>query len=132
MQKSFLGLLATVLFLGLSVSSCKKDPTFADKLVGTWKSNKVTYDGTDATAIYQYTIILNGNKSFDLTQTTPLAPGSTVRKGTWETNDAREEVVLRYDDSNVSDRYDITGLTGNQMTAETLLNSKRLDINFIR
>jgi hypothetical protein len=132
MQKSLFGLVITVLFLGLSLSSCKKDPTFTDKMVGTWKSNKVTYDGTDASAIYHYTIILNSNKSFDLTQTTPLAPGSVVRKGTWEADNSREDIILHYDDSSDSDRYEITGLTGSQLNAEIIVNSKRLDIVFVK
>lgn len=127
MQKSIFGFLA-ILFLGLTLVSCKKEQTFDDKLVGTWSSTKVIYDNSDATSLFQYTIVFQPSKEFELTQKTPLSSQSIIRSGTWETNEARQEVILRYDDSTESTRYDINALDGSHMTAETLLDGKKLEI----
>ena len=129
MQKSIFGFLA-ILFLGLTLVSCKKEQTFDDKLFGTWVSTKVTYDNGDATGLFQYTIELQSSHEFKLTQKTPLSSQSIIRAGTWETNEARQEVILRYDDSAETSRYDINSLDGDHMTAETLLDGKQLEIEF--
>ena len=118
-----------LLFLGLSLASCKKEQTFDDKLSGTWKSSKVTYDNKDQTSVTDYTLVLQPSKEFDFTKTALLG-GSTIRTGIWETNEARQEIILRYDDSTESERYDISGLDAKFMIAETILDGKRLEIEF--
>ncbi len=127
MKNAAFGLLA-ILFVALSFTSCKKEDSFEEKIVGQWHSSKVTYDNNDATGLFNFKLKLENSREFDLTLTT--ITGTQASTGNWEPNRTTEEVTLINDGDGVSTKYDITQLTDARMTAETIYQGKRLVIVF--
>jgi len=128
MKNSILSFTALLCFGLLLFSSCKKDPTYDQQLSGHWISSKVTYGDEDGTNLYKFELILEASKEFDLTQTTLIS--KTVQTGIWAANEGTKEVTLTFDDGTAKAKYDITSLSGTQMTAQTVLGGKRFIIVF--
>jgi hypothetical protein len=120
---------SALLILGLIFfSSCKKDATFEQQLAGTWTSTKVTYGTEDGTLLYNYDLVLQSSKEFDLTEKTLL--GTSIHTGVWASDAGTQEVTLTDDDGASQTKYDITNLTETEMTAETVINKIRFKIVF--
>jgi len=127
MKNAAFGLLA-ILLVALSFTSCKKEDSFAEKLVGQWHSSKVTYDNNDATGLFNFKLHLENSREFDLTLTT--ITGTQASTGNWEPNATTEEVTLINDSDGITAKYDITQVNESRMTAETVYQGKRLVIIF--
>lgn len=112
----------------ISLSSCKKDPSFDEQLTGNWASAKVTYGAEDGTALYSFDLVLESSKEFDLTEKTLL--GTSIHTGVWASDSGTQEITLTDDEGGTQTKYDITNLTETQMTAETVINKVRFTIVF--
>lgn len=127
MKNAAFGLLA-ILLVALSFTACKKEDSFEEKLVGQWRSSKVTYDNSNASGLFTFQLKMEASREFDLTLTT--ITGTQASTGSWQPNQSTEEVTLVNDGDGVTTKYDITQLNEVRMTAETLYQGKRLVIVF--
>lgn len=127
MKNAAFGLLA-ILLVALSFTACKKEDSFEEKLVGQWRSSKVTYDNSNASGLFTFQLKMEASREFDLTLTT--ITGTQASTGSWQPNQSTEEVTLVNDGDGATTKYDITQLNEARMTAETLYQGKRLVIVF--
>ena len=127
--------LAALLLFTAAFSSCKKDPTFKDQLVGNWKSTEVKAGTVDLTSSNTFDLRLQSSAEFDLdvTAMVPLT-GKVIQSynGDWSTDDTRQDVTLTYSGTGETKTWDITAISDNSMTAELLENNVRYQVTFER
>jgi len=132
MKNAILSLAALALFT-FAFSSCKKDPTFKDQLVGIWKSTTVKAGTTDVTNVNTFDLNLQASSEFDLdvTAMVPLT-GKVVQSytGDWSTDDAKQDVTLIYNGTGETKTWEITSVTDLQMKAELVENNIRYQVTF--
>jgi hypothetical protein len=132
MKNAILSLTALTLFT-VAFSSCKKDPTFKDQLVGNWKSIEVKAGANDLTSSNSYDLRLQSTNEFDLdvTYMLPLT-GKVIQSydGNWATDDAKQDVTLTYNGSGDVKTWEITAISDLNMTAELLEDNVRYQVTF--
>ena len=134
MKNAILSLAALALFTA-GFTSCKKDPTFKDQLVGDWKSVEVKSGANDVTTTYTFDLSLQSSNEFvlDITSIVPSAGSVTLsNNGDYETNDAKQDVTLMYNSTGEKKTWEINALTESSMTAELLENNIRYVVKFKR
>lgn len=127
MKKSIFGILFGAA-LAFTLTACKKDPVFEDQITGTWKSTKVTYGQADGTTLFEYTLRLESSKEFELTEKT--LTGTKISSGVFGVNADTQEITLTFDDGAAQQKYDITAIGDQSMTAETIISNVRFVIEF--
>lgn len=126
--------LAALAFALTVFSSCKKELSFGDRLVGRWSSTQVTVGGVDATASYTFDLNLEGSREFDLdvTSVVPLSGRITQSyKGDWAENEARKDITLNYNNGDKK-TWDIVELSETTLTAEIIESNTRYQVKFKR
>ena len=134
MKNTILSLAALALFTA-GFSSCKKDPTFKDQLVGNWKSVEVKAGTDDVTDANTYDLRLQSTNEFDLdvTAIVPLAGAVTKSyNGDWATDDPKQNVTLTYNGTGEQKTWAVNNLLDNSMTAELVENNVRYQVKFER
>jgi hypothetical protein len=124
--------LAALALIASAFTSCKKDPTFKDQLVGQWLSVKVKAGSTDYTASSQYNLNLEANNEFDLdvTATVPFTGQVTQSySGDWSEDGTKQDVVLTYSDGE-EQTWEIAELTETTLTAEIIQSNVRYQVTF--
>jgi len=134
MKNSILSLAALALFTA-GFSSCKKDATLKDHLVGEWKSVQVKAGTTDATTSNQFDLSLQSTDEFDLDITAIVPLAGVVTKsysGDWTTDDAKQDITLVYNSTGETKTWDISAWSENSITAELVENNVRYVVKFER
>lgn len=122
----------SLLVLTVSLSACKKDPTFDDKLVGTWTTTNVKIKGVDVTSTNTVVLNIESSHEFDADVTTKVVIGEPIVSsytGIWTADEVKEEIVLKYD-NNSEEKYDITSLTETVLKATVVVNNERREFVF--
>jgi hypothetical protein len=135
MKKSAFGILAFFL-ASLLVVSCKKDPTFEEKIVGSWQSLSVKASGVDVTASNQFKLTLKADSKFDLeiTYVVPIA-GKTTQTftGTWsKTAGDDTKIDLKFDGSGNTSTLEISALDEDSMTSKITVSNVPYEVQFIK
>ena len=134
MKNSILSLAALVLFTA-AFSSCKKDPTFKDHLVGDWTSVQVKAGASDVTDANQFDLSLQSTDEFNLDVTAIVPFAGVVTKsynGDWTTDDAKQDITLMYNSTGEKKTWDVTAYSENSITAELVENNVRYVVKFER
>lgn len=134
MKNSILSLAALALFT-FAFSSCKKDPTFKEQIVGNWKSVEVKSDDTDLSHSNSFNLRLQSSAEFDLeiTATVPIAGKiSQSFNGDWTSDDAKQDVTLQYNGTGETKTWEILTLSDVSMTAELFEDNIRYQVKFER
>jgi hypothetical protein len=135
MKKSAFGIFA-FLFASLLIVSCKKDPTFEEKIVGAWKSLSVKASGVDVTASNQFNLTLKSDSKFDLevTYTLPIVGKNTQTfTGTW-TKEAQDDtkITLKFDGSGNVSTLEISALDEDSMTSKITVSNVQYEVQFLK
>lgn len=133
MKNAALGLMALLFLSSLSLVSCKKDDSLQDRLVGVWASSSVKSGGIDYSAIVKFNLDLQGTQEFDLDVTTNLPPaGSSTQSynGDWKEDEAKQDLILTFNNNNTPSTYEIIELTATAMTAEIIYEGTRYEVTF--
>ena len=131
MKNALFSLLALA-FIASVTSSCKKEKTFKDELVGHWVSSKVTAGSNDVTSAYTFDLNLQNSQEFslDVTSDVPLTGRITQSyAGDWDDDEAKQDVTLTYSDG-TKKTWDIILVSETQLTAELIENSVRYQVKF--
>jgi hypothetical protein len=127
--------LAAFLLLIPAFSSCKKEKTFKDQLVGNWKSVQVAIADQDVTSSFSFDLDLQSSYEFNLDVTTivPLSnPVVQSYSGDWTDDEPKQDVTLKYS-TGEEKTWEITSLTETAMTAEIVEpDNKRYKVVFER
>lgn len=130
MKKTVFILSALIAF---SFTSCKKDKSFSDQLVGNWKSIEVKSDGTDVSAFTQFKLNMQASKEFDLdliSKNVLTGTSSTESyTGDWEENSDKNDVTLKYVTGEVK-TYDVKEITEDALQVEFVDNNQRIMVRF--
>ena len=132
MKNAIFNLAAIALFAVL-LTSCKKDPSFSDQLVGHWKSSEVKAGSTDLTNSNTFDLNLQSTKEFDLDVSTIVPLTGTITKsysGDWVSDPAKLDVTLTYNETGDSKTWEIIAIDDLNMTAELVENSVRYQVKF--
>ncbi|MBL7828797.1 MAG: hypothetical protein JNJ57_19330 [Saprospiraceae bacterium] len=132
MKNNLLSLAALVL-ISAAFTSCKKDPTLKDQLVGNWLSVQVTAGSEDLTAANSFDLRLQDSKEFDLDLTTVAPLVGTITQsysGDWSTDETKQEVTLVYNGTGETKTWDIIEITDTTLTAELVENNIRYTVKF--
>lgn len=122
----------------LSLSACKKEnePSFKDRLVGGWKSDKVTFNGADVSALIKFDLELRANRTFkiDLTTLIPPAQSSTQYfSGDWQEDAQKQSLTLSISNSNQPpSTIQIEDLSDQKMEAEINFEGNRYRVSFVK
>jgi len=133
MKNVVLNFVALVLFTA-AFTSCKKEKTFKDELVGRWLSVQVTAGGVDLTSSYDYDLNLEGSQEFslDVTTTVPFTGKVTQSfSGDWTEDQTKQDVTLNYADGDKK-TWDIVAITETSLTAELIESNTRYQVKFER
>ena len=133
MKNAALGLMALLFISSLSFVSCKKDDSLQDRLVGVWVSNQVKSGGIDYSAIVKFDLDLQGTQEFDLDVITNLPPaGSSTQSytGDWREDEAKQDLILTFNNNTTPSTYEISALTATTMTAEIVYEGTRYEVTF--
>ncbi len=134
MKNAIFSLAAITLFT-VSLSSCKKDPTFKDQLVGNWKSVEVKAGTTDLTNSNTFDLRLQSSNEFDLDVTAMVPLSGKVMQsynGDWSTDEAKQDVTLTYNGTAETKTWEIIAISDSTMTAELVENNVRYQVTFQR
>jgi hypothetical protein len=134
MKNSILSLATLVLFTA-GFTSCKKEATLKDHLIGEWKSVQVKAGDMDATDSNQFDLSLQSTDEFDLDVTAIVPFAGTVVKsysGDWSADDAKQDITLVYNSTGERKTWDITAWSENSITAELVENNVRYQVKFER
>lgn len=136
MKNVFFSLLSTLVCATLLLSSCKKELSFEEQLVGKWNSQKVKASGVDVTASSSMKLTLQPDKKFklDISGTTPLI-GTTTQSfsGSWvRDTDDDNDIILTFDPNGQTSHYEIDKLEENSMEAEILVSGVLYEVQFQR
>lgn len=129
--------LASLFLLASAFVSCKKDenpPSFMERLVGEWKSEKITVSGTDQSNSFSFLLKLEEDKDFELDIATALPIIGNVTQsfdGDWSEDENKQEITLRYTDGDKLN-WDVKELSDDSMTAEALIDNLRYQVIFER
>jgi len=135
MKNASFGLMACLLISSFAFVSCKKDDSLQDRLVGVWVSNQVKSGGIDYSAIVKFDLDLQGSMEFDLDVTTNLPPaGSHTQSynGDWREDEAKQDLILTFNNSTTPSTYEINQLNGTTMVAEIIYEGTRYEVYFQR
>lgn len=136
MKNLFFGLLSGLVCATLLLSSCKKELSFEEQLVGNWNSQKVKASGVDVTATSSMKLTLQPDKKFKLaiSGSTPLI-GTTTQSftGAWvRDTDDPNDVLLTFDATGQVSHYEIDRLEEDSMEAEVLVSGILYEVQFQR
>ena len=136
MKNVFFNLLSCLVCASLLFSSCKKELSFEEQLVGNWNSQKVKASGVDVTATSSLKLVLQPDKKFklDISGTTPLI-GTTTQTfvGAWVRDPGDEnDVLLTFDATGQTSHYEIDRLEEDSMEAEILVSGVLYEVQFQR
>lgn len=134
-MKNSISSLAVLMFLTAAFSSCKKDPTFQDQLVGNWLSVEVKAGADDLSSTNTFDLNLEQSQEFDLDLITmaPLVGKITQSySGDWTTDDNKQEVTLTYNGTGETKTWDIIAVSETSLTAELVENNIRYVVKFER
>lgn len=127
--------LAAFLLLAPAFTSCKKEKTFKDQLVGHWQSVQVAIADQDVTSSFSFDLDLQSSYEFNLDVTTivPLSnPVVQSYSGDWTDDEVKQDVTLKYS-TGEEKTWEITSLTDAAMTAEIVEpDNKRYKVIFER
>jgi len=136
MKNAMLGFLTAFVCIALSLSSCTKEKTFEEQLIGHWHSEKVKISGVDASTSSSVVLKLTSEKKFTLEISgNTLLIGSTTQKftGTWEKDPADDnDILLTYDANGQKSRYEIDTLEDDRMDADIIVGGVLYEIVFGR
>jgi hypothetical protein len=125
---------AALFLLTTALTSCKKEKTFQDELVGRWLSVQVTTGGVDQTSSYSYDLNLEESQEFslDVTTTVPFT-GKVIQtfSGDWTEDQTKQDVTLNYTDGDKK-TWDIVALSETSLTAELIESNIRYQVKFER
>jgi hypothetical protein len=134
MKNAILNLAAFALLIS-TLTSCKKDPTFKEQLVGDWVSTKVKAGTTDLSGSNTFELRLHASSEFDLdiTSTVPLS-GSIVQSfsGDWDTEDTKQDITLTYNGSGQTKTWDVVNIGNTTLTTELVEDNIRYQVTFER
>ena len=131
-----LGFFIAFVSIALSLSSCTKEKTFEEQLIGHWHSEKVKISGVDASASSTIVLKLTSEKKFTMEISgNTLLVGNTTQKftGTWDKDLADDnDILLTFDGSGQKSRYEIDTLEDNRMDADIIVSGVLYEIVFER
>ena len=131
-----LGFFIAFVSIALSLSSCTKEKTFEEQLIGHWHSEKVKISGVDASASSTIVLKLTSEKKFTMEISgNTLLVGNTTQKftGTWDKDLADDnDILLTFDWSGQKSRYEIDTLEDNRMDADIIVSGVLYEIVFER
>lgn len=134
MKNAFFSLTALAL-LTLAMSSCRKDPTFKEQLVGNWKSVEVKAGTSDLSGSTTFDLRLQATDEFDLdvTYIVPLT-GKQIQSysGDWVANLDKHDITLTYNGTGETKTWEVTAIADLSLTAELVEDNIRYQVTFQR
>lgn len=134
MKNTILSLTALALFT-VAFSSCKKEATFEDQLVGNWKSVEVKAGTSDVTNSNSFDLRLQSSNEFDLDITVMVPFAGNLTKsynGDWTGNDAKQDLTLIYYGNGEMKTWEVVALSDTGMTTELVEDNVRYQVRFER
>ncbi len=128
MKNFFVYLLA----LSIPFTACKKEATFDEQLIGEWTTTSVKVGGTDVTNTNTVVMTIQSSREFDADITVAPLLGQPITNsytGDWAADELKQELLLTYENGE-EEKYDISALTDNTMTASTIVGNVRREFVF--
>jgi hypothetical protein len=135
MKNAIYGFFIAFVSIALSLSSCTKEKTFEEQLIGHWHSEAVKIGGVDASSSSSITLKLTSEKKFSLEISgNTLLVGTTTQKfaGTWEKDPTDDNDILLTFENGQKSRYEIDTLEDDKMDADIIVGGVLYEIIFGR
>jgi hypothetical protein len=136
MKNALSGFCMALLLLSSFLTSCTKEKSFEEQLIGHWQSQQVKISGVEASSTSKVVLKLTSEKKFTLEISgSTLLVGNTTQKftGTWEKDPSDDnDIMLTFDTNGQKSRYEIDTLEDDSMDADIIVGGVLYEIVFER